>query len=127
MQKPTIPRRFTSAVYHPPLPPVNASRASSRFIGNGYRGGGSEPHEQTIAVYKPASTAVNTPSLVFPGFPSDSLAPAPASPYHRWCGDNAMDQEYRRMDLVLTVTLLLLLFLSVLLIANLIGAINVYG
>ena len=38
-----------------------------------------------------------------------------------------MEREYRRTDLLLTITLLLLLFLSVLLIANLIGAINVYG
>ncbi len=38
-----------------------------------------------------------------------------------------MDQDYRRADLVLTVTLLFLLFLTVILIANLIGAINVYG
>ena len=38
-----------------------------------------------------------------------------------------MDTEFNNSDLALTITLLVVLLLTVILIADLIGAINVYG
>jgi hypothetical protein len=95
MQKPTIPRRFTSAVYQALLPPVNGSGRPSTASGR--------------------------------SDPSPHLSQAAAGSIIGGAEGYAMDREFRRMDLLLTVTLLLLLGLTVLLIANLIGAINVYG